>query len=116
MLDCGTHESLESPPLFGNQPKKARKDALTEVIVDAASAFSKAMKSPSPSSPEDIQVPQSPSPSYTGISPGRAVELRSKNLQQLRNIQQLFEENVLTLEEYTEQKKIVLESICKITN
>ena len=115
MFYCGTHYSLESPPplpvIVGNQPKKTRKDALTEVMVDAASAFTKAMKSPSPVSPKS-----SPNRPRMGISPGKAVELKSKNLEQLRNIQQLFEENVLTAEEYTEQKQIVLDSIRKITN
>lgn len=110
MIDCGTHESLESPPslppIVGMQPKKTRKDSLTEVIVGAASAFSKAMQSPGQSIP---QVPP-----CTGISPGKAVDLRSKNLQQLRSIQKLFEDNILSQDEYMEQKGIVLDSLRKI--
>lgn len=115
MINCGTHASYESPPslppISGMQPKKTRKDSLTEVFADAASAFSKAMQPPGHSS--DSSPPKVPPP-CAGISPGKAVDLRSKNLQQLRSIQQLLEDKILTQEEYMEQKEIVLASLRKI--
>ena len=98
MINCGTHASLESPPslpsitgMTGMQPKKTKRDSLSDVFVDAASAFSKAMQSPSHSSP-----PETPSRSV-GISPGKVVDLRSKSLQQLRTIQQLLEDNITSI-------------------
>ena len=38
------------------------------------------------------------------VSPGKAVELRMKNFEQLRYLQQLFEDGILSDTEYTEQK------------
>ena len=101
MIDCGTHESKDTPPsvpMIVGTPKKAKKESLTDVIIDAASAFSKAMKSPSEES--------APS-SGMGISPGKAVDLRSKNLQQLRSIHQLFDDNILSQAEFLKQKQVL---------
>lgn len=54
--------------------------------------------------------------SSIGLSPGRLAELRMKNIQQLRELQRLYEENVLTLEEFAGQKRIVLETLRKLTS
>ena len=50
-----------------------------------------------------------------GISPGKITELRIKKLQETRELQQLLEQNVLTNEEFTEQKAMVLSSLRKLT-
>ena len=42
-----------------------------------------------------------------GVSPGRAVDLRMKNFQQLRYLQQLYEDNILDEKEYFEQKRSI---------
>ena len=46
-----------------------------------------------------------------GVSPGRAVDLRMKNYQQLRYLQQLYEDNILNEDEYTEQKRSILAAL-----
>ena len=51
-----------------------------------------------------------------GISPGKITELRIKKLQELRELQQLLEQNVLTEEESSEQKAMVLSSLRKLTH
>ena len=41
------------------------------------------------------------------VSPGKAVELQMKNFEQLRFLQQLFVDGILSKSEYTEQKKSI---------
>ena len=50
------------------------------------------------------------------LSPGRVTELRSKKLQELRELQCLRDENILTEEEFAEQKGLVLASLRKLTH
>lgn len=114
MIDCGTHESRDTPPsvpmIVGPQPKKAKKESLSDVIVDAVSAFSKAVQSPGQC------TEASPGPVSVGISPGKAVDLRSKNLQQLRSLQQLYDDSILSEKEFLEQKQIILASLRKLNH
>ena len=51
-----------------------------------------------------------------GRSPGQVSDLRLKKLQELRELQQLLELNVLTPEEFAEQKAIVLEALRTLTS
>ena len=46
-----------------------------------------------------------------GVSSDRAVDLRMKNYQQLRYLQQLYEDNILNESEYTEQKRSILAAL-----
>ena len=48
------------------------------------------------------------------VSPSKAVDLRMKNYEQLRIIQQLFEDGILDEKEYTEQKGNILEFLRKL--
>jgi hypothetical protein len=48
------------------------------------------------------------------VSPAKAVDLRMKNYQQLRFLQQLFEDGILDEKEYTEQKGNILEFLRKL--
>lgn len=47
--------------------------------------------------------------------PRKAVELRMKNYEQLRYIQQLYNDGILDEKEFNEQKSKILEFIQKIT-
>ena len=52
---------------------------------------------------------------YTlGVSPGKAADIRMKNLEQLQYMQQLMEDGMLTSEEFIEQKQIILASLCNL--
>lgn len=127
MIHCSTYDSRETPPpvpIFqGTQPKKARRESLTEVFVDAASAFSRALKSPDRSAmtSPDRSATKSPDRSTTkvspgvGISPGKSVELRSKHFEQLRHLQQLYEDKILSENDFLEQKQLILDSLRKLT-
>ena len=114
------HDNLDNPPdlpafreEFG--PKKARKESLTDALIGAAVAITKAFSSSHPSSPPRVRQGQP-----VGVSPGRSIELRMKNFEQLRVLQQLFDDGILTTKEYEEKilcslKKIkVMKSIIRV--
>ena len=110
MIHCGTHSDYNEPPkvplITGPPPKRQKTDTLANAFTDAARAVASVFSPPVTSS--------SSVTSSVGISPGKAVELRSKNLEQLRYIQQLYEDNILSSAEYAEQKRMILESIRKL--
>ena len=49
-----------------------------------------------------------------GLSPGKFADLHMKNLQQLRYLQQLHDDNILSDTEFKEQKQIVLSALRKL--
>ena len=52
--------------------------------------------------------------SNTGVSPGKAVDIRSRSLDQLATLKQLFIDGVLSQNEYEEQKEIILSGLRKL--
>ena len=117
MISCGTHDDYNEPPrvplITGTAPKRQKTENMSDAFTDAARAVARAFSPPPSSSPilgtnaSNISVP-------VGISPGKSVELRSKNLEQLRYVQQLFEDNILSATEYKEQKDMILDAIRKL--
>ena len=61
------------------------------------------------------QVTVESSQPSVGMSPLKAAGLSMKHLEQLRYLQQLMEDGVISEEEFIEQKKIVLETLRKIS-
>ena len=116
------HKDYEEPPdlpaFKGPEPKK-RKESLSDALAGAAVAFATAMSgskdqlhSTQPQRDHDSDNPFSgPAPA---VSPGKTVELRMKNYQQLRFLQQLFEDGILDEKEFTEQKGNILEFLHRI--
>ena len=104
-IHCGTHDSYDTPPalpMFGPPPKRHKKQS-----------FQKETNNPSTSGTQEDSSSLE-NQSSVAISPGKSVDLRMKNLQQLRFIQQLFDDNILSQEEFLEQKKRILEAIRKL--
>ena len=116
MIASGNHESLDDPPsipaLTGVAPKR-RRESLSSVVAGVASTIASAIRPEVGTSNTDSP---SPSTSTPGRSPGKVSHLRLKNLQQLRELQQLLDLNVLTPEEFAEQKAIVLGALRKLTS
>ena len=109
MISCSTHESYDQPPpvpMFSEPQPKRQKESLAESITQGIAAFSKVIQSP----PANNSV-TSPA---CGVSPGKNIDLRMKNLEQLRYVQQLYEDNILTDVEFAEQKNNILASIRKL--
>ena len=105
-------------------PKKVRNESLSDVIAGAAVTFVNAVRSPDSSVKAQnsvvINAQSSPLKSVpdldaaTSISPCRATDLRMKKLQELRELQNLLENNILNEAEFIEQKAIVLDSLRKL--
>ena len=112
MIATGTHDDMDTPPnvpmIVGGIQRQPQRESLTDVISSAATAFAKAL-SPPPSQSSASSLPQS-----TTQSPSKTVDVRMKNLEQLRYLQQLKEEGILTEDEYLSQKQIVLKSLNRL--
>ena len=52
--------------------------------------------------------------SFPGVSPGKVVDLWMKNYEQLRYLQQLYEDGILDQKEYMEQKQDILKFLEKL--
>ena len=118
MIASGNHESLDDPPLIpaltGIAPKR-RRESLSSVVAGVASSIANAIR-PEIRPTRPISPSKSAPSSIPGRSPGQISNLRLKLLQELRELQQLLELNVLTPEEFAEQKEIVLERLRKLTS
>ena len=112
MITTGLHSDYDTPPeipaFLGSTPKRARRESLSEAMSGAAVAFADALKGKEKDEKRQGSVVTS------GISPGRSVELRMKNYEQLRYLQQLYDDGILTREEYQEQKQLIITSIRKL--
>ena len=109
------HDDLDTPPdlpAFGIEagPKRAKKETLTDALTGAVVAFTNAFNTNPPKTPPRTNK-NSTLPQPVGIFPGRSVELRMKNFEQLRYLQQLYEDGILTNTEYGEQKEKILLSL-----
>ena len=120
MIASNLHDDLEKPPdipaFSGVTPKRPRKESMTDALTGAAVAFAKTFSSSNIQQAkltDSVQAQVSPSTS-TGISPAKAVELRGKNFQQLRCLQQLYDEGILNEQEYSEQKQSILAALRKL--
>ena len=117
MLQCSTHESYDKPPLVPmfsqpqpKRPKQSLSDSITQGFHTAlskgpypqlslvqSSQSSQVQSSPVQSSPvQPFPVQQGSLVGSCSVSPGKNIELRMKNLEQLRYLQKLFEDNILT--------------------
>ena len=117
MIASGLHESTEEPPgvpAFQNgEPKRRKRESISDVLTGAVEAIAKCVEKKTPGTPAS-DVP-SHSTTQVGVSPGKAADLRMKNLQQLRYLQTLYEDNILSDQELAEQKRIVLDALRKLT-
>ena len=110
MVTANLHEDLDTPPsvpAFGNAPKRPRhqSESLSDTIGGAAVAIVKALRGET--STKGCMLPSS----TPNMSPTKFVELRMKNFEQL---QQLFEDDVVTEEEYAEQKQSIFCALNKL--
>ena len=93
---------LCSPEVF-----KSSQESLVDAFAGAATAIAKAF---SPKPLQDVAATSTMGHS-AHFSPGKKVEIRMKNLEQLRILQNLMEDGILSRDEFTEQKRIVLQSL-----
>ena len=118
MIAANHHESLDDPPeipaITGIVPKRKKWESVAEAITTLAGAI---RNSPTPTGANtqdsDTNTPDPKQPAV-GYSPGKTSDLRMKNLQELRELQQLLEQRILTPEEFAEQKALVLTAMHKL--
>lgn len=118
MIITGVHSSKDVPPqiplIVGTTPKKPKHSAFEETIMNTANAMMKAVSKSS----QDIRSTQIQNINdcqiATGISPGKAVDIRGKSLGQLATLKQLFIDGVLSEQEFEEQKDIILGGLKKL--
>jgi len=114
MITSGLHESIEEPPDIpafhsgGVKKKKTTVEAISGVMDTLVKIVEQKApgpgNSPNTSTKPDIPVPEV---SFAGVSPSKAAELRMKNFEQLRYLQGLFDDGIITDKELVEQKQMV---------
>ena len=128
MIINGIHDSIDTPldiPIITGAAKRKKEqsrsmdqDALTAIatsattaavsaLADAVSSRSGSKSTESP--PRSCKAADRDKP--IGLSPGRMIELRMKNYEQLRYVQSLFEDNIISETEFVEQKALILKNI-----
>ena len=110
----GVHSDYDNPPDFpafsGTAPKRARTESFSDAISGAAVAIVKALSEKETAKP----LTSSSGAVGPGMSPSKVVDLRMKNFEQLRYLQQLYEDNILNENEYSEQKNKILATLRNI--
>lgn len=112
MVSNDLHDDLEEPPnipAFCSTPKRPGRQSVSTAISGAAIALSKVLGGTPQDKANCCQAGVS-----SGVSPGKAIELRMKNYEQLRYLQQLLDDGILSQSEYTEQKQDILGSLRKL--
>lgn len=132
MIITGVHCDKDTPPqipvITGVIPKRKEKSSLQETIINTAAtaaAFVKAVNSGSVcdnstlvQSPT-VQTIEAESPRVRSghtltMSPIRMAEVRGKSFEQLSTLKRLFDEDVLTLNEFEEQKAAILSGLKRL--
>lgn len=124
MVAAGHHSSLTTPPnipaINGVTPKRKRQDTLAEAIAGIVSCIRAHDNQPATggnvinTSDTPSSSRNSPRPSVMGHSPSKISDLRMRNIKELRELQELLEQNILSQEEFLEQKSIVLGAMRKL--
>ena len=113
-IHCGTYADYEVPPRVpmttGSLPTHHKSNSLTDALTGAAEAVAKVF-APKASPAQPSSSLASGIASTIGISPSKSTELRMKNLEQLRVLHQLHQENIITDKELVEQKMITLRKL-----
>ena len=103
MIAAGIHDDYDEPPDIPafSKSKRARKETMSGCISDAAVAIVEALQDKGKATATSSNIV----PVSTGISPVKCIDLRMKNFEQLRYLQSLLDDGILTEAEYNEQKK-----------
>ena len=110
MIKSGQWSDKETPPnlpmITGKAAHKEKCNNVAKTIATAAVAVVRALQSPTQSTPTKQDTIQKTNNPPVGISPGKRVrvQLRSQYLKQLKDIQLLRDDGVLTAEEFQAQK------------
>ena len=109
MIEGQQWDSKEKPPPVPNgsysKQESNSKDTTASALTDAAVAFAHALRG----SPVKVAATQT-----TTISPGKNVQLSQQYLQQLKTIQALRDDGILTNQEFVDEKERVMCDLCSL--
>ena len=119
-IRMGRHDNYDDPPsiplMTGEQKgqSKKSKESVSDALAGAATAIANAITGKA--QPTSSPVRSSQNPTYSnGLSPNNQANLRRKHLEDLRTLSQLFDDGVLTRDEFLEQKQSILSGLRKLT-
>ena len=104
VIVSGVHESGKNPPnapMFNGGIPKQPKESLVDAFAGASKVIAKAFAPPTKDA-ENAPI---------HFSPSKKVDVRLNNLEQLRILQRLLEDGILSFDEFTQQKRIVLQEL-----
>lgn len=87
---------------------------MSDTISEAAVSIVHALSGSTKEKGKEQDTPTKSASVSIGISPGKSVELRMKKFEQLRYLQQLYEDHILDESEYKEQKQNILTALRKL--
>ena len=99
-------ETPPNLPMITGRPERKEKKDLSDSLANAAVAIVHALQSPTNAGP---MTP--PTQVSEGIFPGKKVHLRSQYLKQLKDIQNLRDEGILTPVEFQREKDTILRNL-----
>ena len=101
------HSDLKEPPelpAFCSTLKRPSQPSMSNAISSAAVAITRALGGRN-------QEGESSTTQQVGVSPRKAIEVRAKCYEQLRSLQRLLVDRILSQTEYTEQKNCILNNL-----
>ena len=106
LIHSGHHDDYDTPPniplITGSpNPTKGKRESISDALTGAAKAIASVLKPSTPETPT----------SSSAVSPMKTAQLRRSCLEDLKRIKELFEDHVLSEEEFAEQKKNILSSL-----
>ena len=113
----GVHDDMNNPPPlpmitgYASKGQKSYTGAIASAAAGAASAVVRVLND-GPAVPTSSCIAATPPP--IAVSPNLSVDIRMKNLEQLRYLQQLMNDGILSNEEFLEQKEMILDTLRKI--
>ncbi len=117
-IRLGRHDGYDNPPaiplLTGQQkskPKRA-KENFSDALAGAATAITNVLTGKTKAASSPVASSREPS---LGVSPNTQANLRRKHLEDLRMLSQLYDDGVLTHDEFKEQKQNILSGLRKLT-
>ena len=105
MISSGLHEDYYEPPdipaFSGNGCKRSRRDSLSDSLSGAAMAFANAL-----SKGNSTDKDKHSTPATEVVSSSQVIDLGIKYFEQLRYLQSLLDNGILSEEEYVNRKII----------
>ena len=112
------------PMIMGSTRRRSQRKSQETIISTAAAVVKAINNSPNSSTTQSPRIQQTLNESTPkssgqyqrelGVSPGKVSDIRGKSYSQLATLKQLYDDEVLTLHEFDEQKEMILNGLKKL--